>query len=74
MEKFPNLSQNTLLFLYADAVLKSHVCSIFLKQPDCTGPSWLCRLSLVVVSRRYSLVAVCGFLSAVASPVGEHRL
>ena len=31
MEKFPNLSQNTLLFLYADAILKSHVCSIFFK-------------------------------------------
>ena len=26
------------------------------------------------MSRRYSLVAVCGLLSAVASPVGEHRL
>ena len=43
--------------------------------------SWLCwvfiavlRFSLVVASGGYSLVAVCGFLSAVASLVAEHRL
>ena len=33
-----------------------------------------CRLSLVVVSRGYSLVVVHGFLIVVASPVAEHRL
>ena len=32
------------------------------------------RLSLVVASRGYSLVAVLGFLIAVASLVVEHRL
>ena len=34
----------------------------------------MCRLSLVVASRGYSLVAVLGFLIAVASLVVEHRL
>ena len=33
-----------------------------------------CRLSLVVASEGYSLVAVCGLLFAVASLVAEHRL
>ena len=43
--------------------------------------SWLpwvfvavCRLSLVVVSRGYSLGAVGGFLIVAASPIAEHRL
>ena len=34
----------------------------------------MCRLSLVVASRGYCLVAVLGFLTAVASLVVEHRL
>ena len=34
----------------------------------------VCRLSLVVVSGGYSLVAVGGFLPVVASLIAEHRL
>ena len=34
----------------------------------------VCRLSLVVVSRGYSLGAVGGFLIVAASPIAEHRL
>ena len=34
----------------------------------------MCRHSLVVASRDYSLVVVCGLLTAVASLVGEHGL
>ena len=34
----------------------------------------VCRLSLAVASEGYSVVAVCGLLFAVASPVAEHRL
>ena len=33
----------------------------------------MCRLSLVAASRGYSLVAVSGRLTAVASPGAEHR-
>ena len=39
----------------------------------CTG-SLLVGLSLVVESRGYSLVAVCGLLTALASLVSEHSL
>ena len=38
------------------------------------GSSLLCRFSLVVVSRDYSLAAVCGFLLEVASLVPKHGL
>ena len=34
----------------------------------------VCGLSRVAVSRRYSLVAVCGLLVSVASLIEEHRL
>ena len=41
----------------------------------CAGSSLLSRwLSLVVVSRDYSLAVVSGLLTAVASFVAEHRL
>lgn len=40
----------------------------------CAGFWLLCRLSLVVASRSYSLVVVPGLLNAVASLVAEHRL
>ena len=41
----------------------------------CAGSSFaVCRLSLVVASRGYSLVAVRGLLIAVASVVAEQRL
>ena len=40
----------------------------------CAGSSLLHGLSLVVVSRGYSLVAVCGLLTALASLVAEHGL
>ena len=38
------------------------------------GSSLMCRLPLVLMSRGYSLVVVCGLLTAVLSPVAEHRL
>ena len=38
------------------------------------GSSLACQLSLVVTSRGYSLVAVCGPLIAVACLVAQHRL
>ena len=40
----------------------------------CAGPSLLRGLSLVVVSRGYSLVVMCGLLIVVASLVVEHGL
>ena len=40
----------------------------------CAGSLLLCCLFLVVASRGYSLVAVCGLLIAVASLVAERRL
>ena len=41
----------------------------------CVFIFWLCTgLSVVVVSRGYSLVAVSGLLTAVASLVEEHEL
>ena len=39
-----------------------------------TGSSLLCELSLVAASRDYSLVAVHGLLTAVASFLEEHRI
>jgi len=39
---------------------------------DCTGSSLLHRLSLIMESKGYSLVVVCGLLIAVASLVAEH--
>ena len=41
---------------------------------ECIGFSLLLRLSLVVVSGGYSLVAAHDFLIAVASLISEHRL
>ena len=38
------------------------------------GSSLLCRLSVVVTSKGSSLVAVCGLLIAVASPLMEYGL
>ena len=46
------------------------VCGCF----GCAGSSLLPGLSLVVVSRCCSLVALCGLLSAVASLVADHGL
>ena len=40
----------------------------------CAGSLLLCCLFLVVASRGYSLVAVCGLLIAVASLVAQHGL
>ena len=40
----------------------------------CAGSLLLCKLSLVVASEGYSLVAGCGLLVMVASLVVEHRL
>ena len=40
----------------------------------CAGSSLMLRLSLVVASRGYSLVAVHGLLIVVAFLVAEHRL
>ena len=34
----------------------------------------LCRISLVAVRRSYSVVAMCGLLTAMASLIVEHRL
>ena len=47
------------IYLFWGAVLGLHGCA---------------RISLVAASRSYSLVAVCGLLTAVASLVAEHRL
>ena len=43
---------------------------------DCAGSSLLSggRLSLVLTSRGYALLTVCGLLTAVAPPAAEHRL
>ena len=41
---------------------------------DCAGLLPGGRLSLVLTSRGYALLTVCGLLTAVASPAAEHRL